>query len=200
MDGVADANGFIVAYLNGTPASPVLPKQMRAWNAGGGCCASPAAKNVDDVGYITGATAYLAQKYGLNKRQAFVLGHSNGAVMANLLMCSTNSFAAAVPFAGTLNVEVKACPSARGANILAVHGTADANLPINGGPGTKGYTDINWTSQAYTQGVFRASGAKYTLNALPGVDHPIANIDGYLIKSTGKGAALTAATFFGLAR
>lgn len=200
MEAVASQHGFIVAYLNGTPVSFALPKQMHGWNAGGGCCGEPAKNNVNDVQYITSAATYLAGKYGVNKRRTFVLGYSNGAMMSNLLMCNTNTFAAAVPFAGTLNVDVKGCPSARGASILAIHGTADANVPIDGGVGPKSHTDIDWNSEAYTHDVFLASGANHSLNALPGVDHPILNIDSYLSEKTGKGAALTAATFFGLAR
>ena len=78
MDAVADKDGFIVAYLNGTAATR-LGGKMLAWNAGGGCCGQPFRTNVDDVGYIKGAVAWLAGKYGVDRRRVFGTGHSNGA-------------------------------------------------------------------------------------------------------------------------
>jgi len=38
MDAEADRNGFIVAYLNGTPVTRFFGSRMLGWNAGGGCC------------------------------------------------------------------------------------------------------------------------------------------------------------------
>jgi polyhydroxybutyrate depolymerase len=55
MNGVAEKNGFIVAYLNGTPVTRRFSAALLGWNAGGGCCGVPAANDVDDVGYVTHA-------------------------------------------------------------------------------------------------------------------------------------------------
>lgn len=104
LDAVAAKNGFIVAYLNGTPVTRFLGSGRLGWNAGGGCCGQSARNNVDDVGYITGAVGYLADKYGIDRRRVFGAGHSNGAMMTARLMCETNLYAAAVTFSGPLNV------------------------------------------------------------------------------------------------
>jgi len=37
IDGVAEKNGFIVAYLNGSAATRIGGKKLKAWNAGSGC-------------------------------------------------------------------------------------------------------------------------------------------------------------------
>src|SRR6202034_4418342 len=90
MDSVAEHDGFIVAYLNGTPVTRFLGDKFLGWNAGGGCCGQPAQNNVDDVSYIKGAVSYLIQKYALDPRRVFGLGHSNGAMMTQRLICETD--------------------------------------------------------------------------------------------------------------
>jgi len=41
MDSVADKDGFVVAYLNGTPVTRRMGADKLGWNAGGGCCGCP---------------------------------------------------------------------------------------------------------------------------------------------------------------
>jgi poly(3-hydroxybutyrate) depolymerase len=67
MDGVAEKNGFIVAYLNGTPVTRMYGADKLGWNAGGGCGGVPAENDVDDVGYLTSAVHHLVAKYGVEK-------------------------------------------------------------------------------------------------------------------------------------
>src|SRR6185312_13904637 len=38
LDALAEADGFVVAYLNGTPVTRMMGADMLGWNAGGGCC------------------------------------------------------------------------------------------------------------------------------------------------------------------
>src|SRR3569832_2458031 len=64
LGAVADKDGFVVAYLNGTPVTRFMGAKFLGWNAGGGCCGQPARNGTDDVAYIGGAVSYLAGKYG----------------------------------------------------------------------------------------------------------------------------------------
>lgn len=113
LDAIADRNGFIVAYLSGTPVTRRFGSQFLGWNAGGGCCGVSAVNNIDDVAYIKGAVATLAGRYGIDRARVYGIGHSNGAIMAQRLACETHLFAAVVAISGPLNLQVSSCPAAR---------------------------------------------------------------------------------------
>ena len=176
IDGVAEKNGFIVAYLNGSAATRIGGDKLRAWNAGGGCCGRPYRDKVDDVGYITGAVRYLQRKYVVAPERTFGVGHSNGAIMMQTMSCLTDLFKVVASLAGTLMTEVSSCPAAPSHTIYNYHGALDENLPIAGGFGTKGVTKISFTSQAEAKTLFEKSGGLYLLQILPGADHSIDNL------------------------
>jgi polyhydroxybutyrate depolymerase len=198
LDGVADQHGFIVAYLNGTPVTRFMGDKFKGWNAGGGCCGQPYRKNIDDVGYITGAAAYLEKKYGVSPARVFAIGHSNGAIMIQRMMCETKVLAAGIAVSGPLNLDDATCPAAKGARILGIHGADDQNVPIAGGRGAKGISGVNFKSEAYAQRVYAQAGAHYTLKIVPGADHNLNRIDAALQKTDGMTLADEAVAFFGL--
>lgn len=198
MNEVAEEFGFIVAYLNGTPVMRRIGQAALGWNAGGGCCGQPAVLNLDDVGYIAGAVDYLARQYGIDRNRVYAFGHSNGAMMAQRIVCEAGVFAAAVPVSGPLNLSTQSCPGAQGRRILSIHGSDDRNVPIEGGVGTKGYTKVSFNSEAFSEQVFRNNGASYQLDALSAVDHKIDHIDDAIRQLEGVSLARKAARFFGL--
>lgn len=185
IDDMADRYGFIVVYLNGSRASPNLSSERHAWNGGGGCCGYPYKTNVDDVGYISSTVEILAREYGIGKGRVYGTGHSNGGIMAQRMMCETDVFAAIVPVSGPLMIDVQSCPLAKGKKILSIHGQNDENVPITGGKGTKGVTNISFKPQSYGQEVFRKSGATYILDAVPQADHRMDNIQSAILESEG---------------
>ncbi len=203
MDAVAEKNGFLVAYLNGTHAARLLPGGMHAWNSGGDCCGEPFEQKIDDVAYIRDAVSYLTQKYGIDPARIYVTGHSNGAMMAQLMLCETDLFRAGVTMSGPVNPDVTSCPAARGKKLLSIHGEQDENVPIAGGKGTKGpmhvREDVLWRSEASAQALFEQSGASYTLFVVPGADHGLEHMDAAIQKSEGISLAEKAARFLGLA-
>jgi len=176
IDGVAEKNGFIVAYLNGSAATRIGGNKLKAWNAGSGCCGEPYSDKVDDVGYIAGAVRYLQQKYGVSPERTFGVGHSNGAMMMQTMSCMTDLFREVATLAGTLMAEVPSCPAASNHTIYNYHGALDVNLPIVGGFGSKGVTNINFTSQAKAKALFENAGGRYLLHVLPGADHSIEHL------------------------
>ena len=198
MDAVADRDGFIVAYLNGTPVTRFMGDRMLGWNAGGGCCGQSAQNDIDDVRYIQGAVGDLAGRYGVERDRVFAIGHSNGAMMAQRLACETTVFAAVVAISGPLNLDIARCPDAAGRRILAIHGADDANVPIQGGRGTKGYAGVAFKSEAYAKQVFTASGGAYTLQVVPGADHMLDHIDAAIQTTERVSIAEKAARFFGI--
>ena len=198
MDDAADEGGFIVTYLNGSRASR-LNEKFKAWNGGGECCGQPYKQNVDDIAYIKGAVDYLAGKYGVDRQKVYGMGHSNGAIITQRLMCETDLYQAAIPLSGPLNIDVTACPAAKGKRIWAIHGALDKNLPVQGGFGTQGVTDIDYNSQEYSQRIFAQSGAEYRLDILPGIDHSLKNLTNAIEQREQRTFGREAALFFGLA-
>lgn len=199
LNGAANEGGFVVAYLNGSPATRRGENGHNAWNAGGGCCGQPFAKNIDDVAYISRAITYLADKYNVDKNKVSAIGHSNGAMMTQRLMCETDLLQSAIPISGPLMLHVKTCPKAGGKKILAIHGELDENVPINGGYGTKGVTNIKFAAQSQSKAVFEASGAEYTIDEVKGVDHSLAAIVDAVGKRQERNFGQEAALFLGLA-
>ena len=198
LNAEAEEYGFVVAYLNGTPVARMLGAQRLGWNAGA-CCGQPAEKRVDDVAYIQAAVNQLAGQYGVERNRIFAIGHSNGAMMTQRLMCETDHFAAAVSVSGTLENGATQCPAAQGKRLLALHGADDQNVPIAGGKGSKGLSHVAFASQAATAKVWQASGAVYDLQIVPGADHAVDHIDAQIRRTEGQSLGLKVARYLGLA-
>lgn len=198
LDALSDKYGFAVAYLNGTPITRLLGTRALGWNAGA-CCGMSASNKIDDLGYISGAVNDLLLRYRIARDRAFVIGHSNGAMMALRMMCETRTFAAAISVSGALETSGTTCPTAKGARILAIHGASDSNVPVAGGVGNTGLLALTFNSEAYTAKIFRGSGATYDLKIVPGAEHALDGIDTALQKSGGLSIGGEAVRFFGLA-
>lgn len=198
LNAVAEENGFVVAYLNGTPVARMLGAQRLGWNAGT-CCGLPAEKRVDDVAYIQAAVTQLAGQYGVERSRVFGLGHSNGAMMTQRLLCETSLYAAAVSVSGTLENGMASCPAAQGKHLLALHGIDDQNVPIAGGKGSKGLSHVSFASQAATAKVWQASGAAYDLQVIQGADHSVEHIDAQIRRAEGQSLGQKVARYLGLA-
>jgi polyhydroxybutyrate depolymerase len=132
-DAEADAGHFIVAYPNGL---------NRAWNTGGGCCGTPGKTNADDIGFITAMVSAIEHALPVDASRRYATGISNGGIMAYTLACRTSIFAAIGPDSAT---ELGSCPKPAPVSVIAIHGTADKNIPYNGGEGD-GVAHINGPS------------------------------------------------------
>jgi len=198
MDAVAEQDGFVVAYLDGTPVTRGLGSRFLGWNAGS-CCGVPAQDGIDDVAYIAGAIDELVRRYGIERSRVYGIGHSNGAMMSERLVCETRLYAAVVAISGPLGTDASRCPAAQGARILAIHGADDRNVPVGGGVGTKGLSHVNFRSEDDARRIFVDSGASYTLQVVPDADHMLDRIDAAIGKAEGITIAEKAVRFFGLA-
>jgi polyhydroxybutyrate depolymerase len=122
-DTEADVGHFLVVYPDGLD---------RAWNAGGGCCGVPGRTGTDDVGFITEMVSAIEHAIPVNPGRVYATGISNGGIMAYDLACQTTIFAAIGPDSAT---ELGSCPDPVPISVIAIHGTADKNIPYNGGEG-----------------------------------------------------------------
>jgi len=124
LDTFVDKRGFILVKPNGTPDA----KGALYWNTG----RHPSAGVPDDVAYLTAVLQDVVAAFGADTNRIFVVGHSNGAFMANRLACAHGDrIAAIVSLAGA--VDPASCHPATPVSVLTVHGTSDRLIQYAGG-------------------------------------------------------------------
>jgi len=140
LDRVADCEGFITVYPDGT-SSPRF-RNIRTFNAGGGAdgyaCVSGYActEKVDDVRYFTDLIDTLQKIYNIDPARVYLTGFSNGAAMVHRLACELpDRIAAIAPVAGGNQFSaIDYCTPVHGMPVLEIHGTDDRCWPFAGGP------------------------------------------------------------------
>jgi len=144
-DALADKDGFEVAYPNGFG---------KFWNAGY-CCGIAHSRKVDDVGFLHGLVEHLVVQDGVDPHRVYAVGMSNGAMMTYAWACARPEDLAGIgPVAGAL---VAPCQPAPAITVVAVHGTADRNVPINGGVGPRSVSHYPYPSLATSLAPFVAA-------------------------------------------
>jgi polyhydroxybutyrate depolymerase len=128
FDKLSDEHGFLVAYPDGF---------MTTWNAGD-CCGAAKVGNVDDVGFLGKLIDKLTGAGLADPKRVYVTGFSNGAGMAYRMACEKPGKVAAIGVVeGAL---VTKCDPGRPVSAMIFHGTADGNVPFNGG-GNRDFND-----------------------------------------------------------
>jgi polyhydroxybutyrate depolymerase len=138
MDPNADQNGYLVVYPNGTRVStvltpdPVAKQAQYGWNAGV-CCALPATKKINDVGFLLKVIADVARRTPANLRRVYITGISSGGMMANAMAAeSAGHIAAMSSIEGP--VEIPTIHPTRGVPALEFASKSDPIVPFNGTP------------------------------------------------------------------
>lgn len=131
LDRVADAEGFLVVYPNGTG---VLANVLLTFNSGDGCCGYAREHNVDDVGFAVAVLADLENRTAIDRRRIYATGHSNGAGMSHRLAAERSDLVAAIaPVAASLDLAAFA-PSMP-VPVLQIHSVDDPRALYEGGLG-----------------------------------------------------------------
>jgi len=121
-------DGAIVVYPNGTGLESGLPQ---SWNAGG-CCPFSIYEPVDDVSFFEQMIDRLSSAYDVDAERVWVVGHSNGGMMAYRLACELSTRVTAIGVAaGALMIDT--CSPSSGVSALHLHGTLDNVVPLDGG-------------------------------------------------------------------
>ena len=129
LDRLADRDGWLVAYPNGT--SRLFDARLLTWNAGG-CCAYAQEANVDDVGFALAVIDDVARAAPVQRTRVYATGHSNGAMMAYRLAAeAADRIAAIAPVGGSMTVASFA-PS-RPVPVLHIHSVEDPRALYAGG-------------------------------------------------------------------
>jgi polyhydroxybutyrate depolymerase len=139
---VADQNGFLVAYPNGT--GRLSDDKLLTWN-GGTCCGFAQQKNIDDVGFVRALVTDLQSLANIDPKRIYASGMSNGGILSQRLACETaDIFAAVAPVAGTLNFSP--CAPSQPISVIEFHGTGDQHIPYDGGFGPESLVDVDFAS------------------------------------------------------
>lgn len=163
LSGYADGHGFVVAYPDGhesphVPDASVTGKSAggygpgRAWNAGT-CCGDSTA---DDVSFLLNVVKAVERESAIDKNRVYVVGLSNGGMMALRAICDAPTvFAAAGSVAGPF------LESSCGRAVWEhLHGAADRVVPLHGGesPGVS-YLGVpeNWCQCSFPDSTTEAA-------------------------------------------
>ena len=135
---LADQNGFIVVYPQG---SPTRSGRGGTWNVGANF--SAAAARADDTAYVAAILADVRRHAQIDPDRIFAAGHSMGGVFAYRLACDMSGTFAAIGVVSSTMVE-KGCRPADPVAILHIHGTADDRIPLAGGHGAETTQERSW--------------------------------------------------------
>jgi poly(3-hydroxybutyrate) depolymerase len=133
---LAEARGFLYCY----PDAMRDPSGTSFWNTFFWDDADAAAlrlHNVDDVGYLRSVIEEVARRFALDRKRVYLVGGSNGGVMAYRMACESADLIASIATRGAYRaLDFGLCQPSGPVNILHIHGTAD--------------TDVYWGGGAYT--------------------------------------------------
>ncbi len=118
----------VVVYPSGTGAEQGLPQ---SWNAGT-CCPFATFDLVDDVAFFDELITRLTVQYDIDTERVWVVGHSNGGMMAYRLACELSTRITAIGVAAAA-LMIDTCTPSRPVNALHVHGELDTVVPLAGG-------------------------------------------------------------------
>lgn len=120
---LADEQRFIVVYPSG-----VGGKGVRIWRA------DPGPGLLKDVRFISELIDTLRSSYNIDSTRIYANGLSNGGGMSFVLSCTLSDRIAAVGMvAAAQTLPWTWCKDTRAVPMIAFHGTADPEIPYNGG-------------------------------------------------------------------
>jgi polyhydroxybutyrate depolymerase len=136
FDRYADARGFYVAYPD---ASQSDARDGAHWNDGRGT-AGMVQRGVDDVAFIKAMILDIGRRVPLDASRVYVTGASNGGMMTYRLGCETGGlFAGIAPVIANMPALLfPACAPQAPLTFLAINGSADPLVPLDGGEICKG--------------------------------------------------------------
>ena len=130
LNPVANAQDYIAVYPQGLEP---LAIGGFSWADGRGTAADNT--GIDDVGFIQSLINQLKSDYNIDGQRVYIAGFSNGGFMAQTLACEIpEEFAAAAALGSSLGIQQAAdCTTDEATPMMYVVGTADPEIPYNGG-------------------------------------------------------------------
>ena len=134
MDSVADKNGFVVCYPQGSSSiekTIYTEKGSYFWNVGYEIHKN---ETVDDIFFLKSLAVFLQQKYNLNPEKTFCTGMSNGGDMSYLLACEApDIFKGIATITGCMMGSIyNSCSKNDPVPVFQLHGTNDNTTYYDG--------------------------------------------------------------------
>ena len=134
MSALGAAEGFVAVYPEGSGG---IAGKLKTWNAGT-CCGWAMNHHVDETAFVAALLDDLPAVVAIDTKRVYATGISNGGMMAYQVACTlAGRIAAIAPVAGEMTMAANECRPTRPVPVLVIHGTADRNLPFDGGPGAR---------------------------------------------------------------
>ena len=142
MHEIAEREGFITVYPNGLGRGGLSGRA--SWNTNSIAPVGWAERTgVDDVGFVAAVIKDVSKQIKIDSARIYAAGMSKGGMMAYHAACEmAGTFQAIAVVAGTLSSDE--CPTNAPVAILHIHGTADENVPLDGGTGAFSARRANW--------------------------------------------------------
>jgi polyhydroxybutyrate depolymerase len=138
---LGEQEGIVAVFPNGTPVDESRPQSFsrnpQTWNSGAteslsSGPRSAAAKNIDDVGFLTQLIQRVCRQLKIDPRRIYVAGHSNGAQMAyRFASVRSTMVAAAGVMAGHSYANQERLNSP--VSLIQIVGDRDPFTPMTGG-------------------------------------------------------------------
>lgn len=125
LDKLAEKNGVIVAY----PVATKIKTGYYCWNAGN--IYEEWTSGADDVLFIDILIEKLIGQFNIDTQQIFVVGYSNGAMMAYRLAAQLSGKIAAVACISGTAMDTTVVPNCP-VSVMHIHGDADMAVPHTG--------------------------------------------------------------------
>ena len=122
----AESLNFIVAGLNGA-----VYEGASSWNAGN-CCTNATTYEENDLLFASTVIDFVTSNYSIDKSRVWVMGHSNGGMMAYRLACDLSEKVTAIAVVTGALVD-DSCTPTKPVSTLHLHGNLDPTIPFHGG-------------------------------------------------------------------
>lgn len=136
-----EKHNFVLALPKATYGLNPDGEEALSWNATERCCGFgyPGERESDrplpnDEGYLISLVKKILSddSLGIDPKQVYIYGFSNGAFMGQTLACNHSElFAGLIAYAGTSHKDAKKCKPTNPINILQIHGTKDLVIRYN---------------------------------------------------------------------